>query len=85
MVFYSKIDKFYIILFFTDASPGENVTIEGLALKKEITAQLNDKKFKKAILLFKSDDNLNATYNNMKLFSASGPVTSTTLKNCPIS
>jgi hypothetical protein len=74
-----------IFYYYIDAQPGENVTIEGLDFKKEITPFINDKKFKKAIPLFKSDDELNATYNNLKLFTASGPVTSKTLKNCPIS
>jgi len=77
--------KNFIYFISLDAKPGENVSIPGLEYKTTLTKQINDKKFKKACALFRSDDNLNCTFNGLLMSTVSGPVKTTTLKNFPIS
>jgi hypothetical protein len=67
------------------AKPGESVYIENSTAKQIPAPQLNDKKFKKAIVLFKTDDNCVATYNGLRLRTEAGFLSVNSLKNCPIS
>lgn len=77
--------KVLLEILFLDAKPGESVFVEGGNPKELRLAPLNDKKFKRAIVNFKSDEECFACYENKKLLTVSGPVKVKSLKNSQIS
>lgn len=79
--------KIILSHFNSDAKPGENVSLPGLEYKAigNLTSTLNEKKFKKYLPNFKSDDNKNCLFGDLIMSSPSGPLRTTTLQNCPIS
>lgn len=69
----------------SDSQPGETVFIEGAAPKQGYLSNINDKKFKKAIEHFRTNDELKATFSGIVLKTSLGDITVESLKNCRIS
>jgi aminoacyl tRNA synthase complex-interacting multifunctional protein 1 len=68
-----------------NSKPGDSIFIDGSAPKETLLAPLNDKKFKKAIALFKTDSNCVATFDGKILQTVSGNIKVKSLANCTIS
>lgn len=68
-----------------NANPGDRVYLEGKAGNTEQTPIITGGKFGKAIELFKTDDNANCMFNNIKLQANGANITVATLKNAEIS
>ncbi len=67
------------------SKPGDSVFVPGTLPKESYLNYLNDKKFKKAIELFKTDDCCKATFNGLVLQTSSGEIQVKSLKNSRIS
>jgi methionine--tRNA ligase beta chain len=68
-----------------NSKPGDSVFIDGSNPKETLLAPLNDKKFKKAIDLFKTDSNCVAGFDGRKMQTSSGVISVKSLANCTIS
>lgn len=68
-----------------NAKPGDRVYLEGKAVNTEQTPIIAKGKFCKAKELFKTDDNANCMFNNIKLQANGANITVATLKNAEIS
>ena len=64
-----------------NSNPGDKVFLEGTILDKSIVNQISGGYYKKAIDLFRTDDNCICMYNGIKLQTESGFVTVESLKN----
>lgn len=67
-----------------DSKPGDKVYLDGKTLLNDPLPVLNDKKFKKSVEKFKSDNECLATFNGIKLMTTSGDLRVKRLKNCDI-
>jgi methionine--tRNA ligase beta chain len=76
--------KFKFNKFITDSKPGDKVYLEGKNLINDPLPLLNDKKFKKSIEKFNSDNECLATFNGIKLMTTSGFLKVKSLNNCMI-
>ena len=68
-----------------DSKPGDSVYIDNSFPKESFLAPLSDNRFKKAIALFKTDDNCIATFNGVKMQTSLGNVMVKSLTNARIS
>lgn len=68
-----------------NSKPGDSIFIDGSSAKQTFLAPLNDKKFKKAISLFKTDSNCIANFDGKKLQTENGNICVKSLANCTIS
>ena len=68
-----------------NSHPGDKVFLEGSELDKSKVKYISGGNFKKAIKLFKSDENCFCAFNEIKIVTESGNIKSETLKNANIS
>ena len=68
-----------------NSHPGDKVFLEGSELDKSKVKYISGGNFKKAIKLFKTDENCFCTFNEIKIVTESGNIKSETLKNANIS
>ena len=68
-----------------NSHPGDKVFLEGNELDKSKVKYISGGNFKKAIKLFKTDENCFCTFNEIKIVTESGNIKSETLKNANIS
>ena len=68
-----------------NSNPGDKVYLEGSELDKSKVEQITGGYYKKAIDLFKTDDNCNCMYNGVKIITESGNIVVESLKNSQIS
>ena len=68
-----------------NSNPGDKVYLEGSELDKRKVEQITGGYYKKAIELFKTDDNCNCMYNGIKIITQSGNIIVELLKNTQIS
>ena len=68
-----------------NSNPGDKVYLEGSELDNSKVEQISGGYYKKAIELFKTDDNCNCMYNGVKIITQSGNIIVESLKNSDIS
>ena len=68
-----------------NSNPGDKVYLEGTELDNSKVEQISGGYYKKAIELFKTDDNCNCMYNGVKIITQSGNIIVESLKNSDIS
>jgi tRNA-binding EMAP/Myf-like protein len=68
-----------------NSNPGDKVYLEGTELDNSKVEQITGGYYKKAIELFKTDDNCNCMYNGIKIITQSGNIIVESLKNSQIS
>jgi methionine--tRNA ligase beta chain len=68
-----------------NSNPGDKVYLEGTELDNSKVEQITGGYYKKAIELFKTDDNCNCMFNGIKIISQSGNIIVELLKNTQIS